>query len=318
MMEKRARVVLLVTSAILLGLVMVYTWTRAPAPLVVRTAHAQVQSIYNSVTVAGTVEAAGYTSLCPAQSARVTGVYAKVGDTVHEGQIVCTLSPLTEPTAPALAWSDAARLLDGTGTLVTAQDKTILRAPADGTLLTLPAVGQTVARGLPCLSVADVRELCVRVQAPELYAASIAPGQRAQLTATALGKTHFAAEVHTVAPAAVQTFSLTGTRNAATVEVMLSLPEPVCALRPGYTVSARIFTECHENAVAVPFSAVFQRDTQEYVWCVEQGRATERPVQCGFVLEDAIEILTGLSGEETVILSPSDALYEGAYVEVAT
>ena len=66
---------------------------RAPEAVQVQTARAAQQDIYNSVTVQGTIEAVSSAAVCPQASAAVTAVYASVGDTVQEGDILCSLAP---------------------------------------------------------------------------------------------------------------------------------------------------------------------------------------------------------------------------------
>ena len=42
----------------------------------------------------------------------------------------------------------------------------------------------------------------------------------------------------------------------------------------------------------------------------------QNPVTTGYLLERVIEVRSGLEGDETVILSPSDELENGAKLEV--
>ena len=98
-MEKKARAVLVSTAVILAAMLLVSWESRPPAPGQVQVGTASVQDIYNSVTISGTVEAADSTALCPAENAVVTAVYASVGDTVEQGEVLCTLAdaPAEQP-----------------------------------------------------------------------------------------------------------------------------------------------------------------------------------------------------------------------------
>lgn len=87
-------------------------------------------------------------------------------------------------------------------------------------------------------------------------------------------------------------------------------------LRPGSSSTVKIFTDHRKKAVVVPYEAVCQRGEQEYVFTIENGRAVQNPVATGYLLERVIEVRSGLEGGETVILSPSDELENGAKLEV--
>ena len=91
-MRNRARAVLFTTAA-LLSAMLAWAWqNRPPAAESVQTAAATVQDIYNSVTFSGTVEAADATALCPQTNAVVAAVHTAVGETVEQGEVLCTLA----------------------------------------------------------------------------------------------------------------------------------------------------------------------------------------------------------------------------------
>ena len=53
------------------------------------------------------------------------------------------------------------------------------------------------------------------------------------------------------------------------------------------------------------------------MFCVEDGRAVQHAVTTGYMLETVTEICEGIEPGAAVVLSPSDALTDGAPVEVA-
>ncbi|MFR4414564.1 MAG: hypothetical protein ACLT4C_04490 [Butyricicoccus sp.] len=89
-MENKIRAVLLTTAGVLTAMLF-WSWKhRPPEAVLVRTAAAETQAIYNSVTIFGTVESAESTAVCPAKNGVVSAVYAATGDTVQG--ILCTLT----------------------------------------------------------------------------------------------------------------------------------------------------------------------------------------------------------------------------------
>ena len=91
-MENKIRAVLLTTAGVLTAMLFRSWKHRPPEAVLVRTAAAETQDIYNSVTIFGTVESAESTAVCPAKNGVVSAVYAATGDTVQKGDILCTLA----------------------------------------------------------------------------------------------------------------------------------------------------------------------------------------------------------------------------------
>ena len=88
-MENKIRAAPLTTAGVLTAMLF-WSWKhRPPEAVLVRTAAAETQDIYNSVTIFGTVESAESTAVCPAKNGVVSAVYAATGDTVQKGDILC-------------------------------------------------------------------------------------------------------------------------------------------------------------------------------------------------------------------------------------
>ncbi len=318
-MEKQARVVLSVTAA-LLAVMLWWSWrNRPPEPVPVSAGAAAVHDIYNSVTVPGTVEATESVAVSPISDAVVHQVMARVGELVKKGDLLCTL-------AQADTDSEYTEELKGVWCAMKGMAKknivsgssAAIYAPQDGTVVSLPAVGQRVFAGLPCVQLAELTRLQIRAEVPELYAGEIACGQQANVTASAVEGRSYSAVVSSISPVAVRAVSLTGAPSATTVEAILPLRGSIAALRPGYSVSVKVFTDLHEQAVVVPYEAVCQRGEQEYVFCIEHGKAVQCAVSTGYMLKNVVEISTGLKGDEQVILSPAEDLVSGMPVEVVS
>ena len=316
-MEKRVRAILVTTAVILAVMFGIAYQDRDPDPIKVETATARAQNIYNSITAQGSVQAAKSVAVSPYENAVVTAVYAKEGDKVEAGDIMCTLTVENPSAGRPIDLQNAWELIADTSVQVTtAEEKETVRTPISGTVMALPQVGERVWTNVPCLQVADLEALQVRARIPEIYADDLRDGQTANISAAALKDKVYRATVKSVAPVAVRTVSLTGESREATVEAVLPLSSSAESLRPGYTVTAKIFTDFHADAIVVPYEAVCQRGEQEYVFCVEDGRAVQRAVTTGYMLEKVTEVVDGLQAGEIVILAPKDDLTDGTRVEI--
>lgn len=318
-MVKKARMVL-VATVIILCILTFWSWRqRTPVSVMVRTGVATAHDIYNSITVPGRIEAADSTVVTPAADAIVTEVYASVGETVEQGTVLCTMQP-TSQTNMLLqdriqsVWNAVS---GEEAQSVQAEEDMVLRAPVSGTVLEIPKAGESIFFNVPCVRISDLDCLQVRAQSPEIYAGDLESGQRANVTVSALEGEVFGAKVESLSPVAARAVSLTGESGEATVEAVLSLTGKADGLRPGYSATVKIFTDYHPDAVAVPMEAICQRGEQEYVFCVENGRAVQHAVTTGYMLESITEICEGVEADAVVILSPPDSLEDGDLVEVA-
>ncbi len=316
-MEKRARAVLFGTAVLLAGMLLWAWMNRPPEAQKVRIASAAIQDIYNGISVTGTVEAEDSTSVSPRKNAVVSAVYAKVGDTVQEGDVVCTLADAPAGTDEAAMLQSVWNAISGfTPDMETAAQSNVIYAPQNGVVVEAPKAGEAVWAGMPCVCVADLTHLRIRAQTPELYAGTIERGQKVNITTAADDSQIYAGKVESVSPVAVRAVSLTGSSASASVETLIALKGDTEGLRPGGTVTAKIFNDLRRDAVVVPFEAVCQRGEQEYVFILQSGCAVQRAVTTGYLLERLTEVRKGLTGQEQVILEPSDALRNGDVVEV--
>lgn len=318
-MVKKARMVL-VATVIILCILTSWSWRqRTPAPVMVQTGVVTAHDIYNSITIPGRIEAADSTVVTPASDAVVTKVYASIGENVEQGDVLCTMQPASETNVQLQdriqsVWGAVAGEKAQT---VQAEDVLVLRAPVSGTVMEIPKVGESIFTNVPCVRISDLDCLQVRAQSPEIYAGELENGQRANVTVSALDGEVFGAKVESLSPVAARAVSLTGESGEATVEAILTLNGKTDGLRPGYSATVKIFTDYHPDAVAVPMEAICQRGDQEYVFCVENGRAVQHAVTTGYMLESITEICEGVDADAVVILSPPDSLKDGDLVEVA-
>lgn len=88
------------------------------------------------------------------------------------------------------------------------------------------------------------------------------------------------------------------------------------ALTSGVTVKVKADTYRSENAVLIPYDAVYYESEQAYVYVVEDGIAVRTVVETGLYNEDQIEITAGLDVDAQVVKTWSSQLEDGAAVRV--
>ncbi|MGF1570386.1 MAG: efflux RND transporter periplasmic adaptor subunit [Nodosilinea sp.] len=107
----------------------------------------------------------------------------------------------------------------------------------------------------------------------------------------------------------------------AVVKAIAQLDRPSGTLIPGSSVSLEVIIAQRQNALAIPPGALQQDEGTPYVWVVDgNSQAQKRPVVIGLDTLDAVEIISGLSESDTIIvnLPPDQPLTEGTTVLPST
>ena len=146
----------------------------------------------------------------------------------------------------------------------------------------------------------------VRVDQPDLP--RISPGQRLVVTFDGLPDRKWAGRVTEVSP---------GLREAAgrqVGEVLGEIADPTSQLPPNGSVNVQVIVGEKARALVVPRAAI-QRDCEKrFVWKADDGRARRREVTVGLVAPNEVEVVSGLTEGETVLLPGAVALSEGLRV----
>ena len=97
-----------------------------------------------------------------------------------------------------------------------------------------------------------------------------------------------------------------------TVEISFGATETI---RLGSDVDVEITVEKKDNVLRVSDLAVFEKEKKDCVYVIEGGKAVLREIKTGLAGEDYMEVLSGLSKEDIVILSPNDDISDGINVK---
>lgn len=137
-------------------------------------------------------------------------------------------------------------------------------------------------------------------------------GQRAEVTGEGFGNKSYTAYVASVGKNAKKV--AVGSSKIVVVDVVLEIESPDDALKSGFTAKVKLFTEDAQNVIVVPYSAVLQDESGEYVYVYYDGRALKRNVKTGRELENGYEIVSGIDTSSIVITSPLEVSGDSAAV----
>jgi hypothetical protein len=92
--------------------------------------------------------------------------------------------------------------------------------------------------------------------------------------------------------------------NRQTVEI--DLPQTEYEFSYGIEVNTRVVIEESEEAILIPKGSVYQMDSRNYVKILENGKPAEREVTIGLEMDNQVEVKSGLSTGDLVILNYQD------------
>ena len=184
---------------------------------------------------------------------------------------------------------------------------TVVRAPFAGVVgERLVSVGDYVTRGMKVVSVLRTNPLRLQLTVPQQYSVEVGVGRAVALEVdTAPGKT-FTGQVRYVSPALQA--------ESRTLVVEAVVPNDDGSLKPGSFATAQIEQASRRPGILVPAAAVRTISGTSRVFVVATDRAEERLVTVGQVVDDLVEITTGLKIGERVATSNVTQLVDGARV----
>ena len=164
--------------------------------------------------------------------------------------------------------------------------------------------------GTALFNIADISTLLAKIDVPEGYVASVAPGGTVDFTIPSMAGDDKTArgKITRVAPVA---------DNASrTFEAEVSIDNRDGRLKGGVYADAVITTKPKPDILTVPFSAIVMRDDQRTVYVVEDDTAVRRVITTGYIGDDLVEILGGVTEKDLVIAGGQNKLREGSKVKV--
>jgi membrane fusion protein (multidrug efflux system) len=170
--------------------------------------------------------------------------------------------------------------------------------------------GEYVGVGKALLVLIQIDPLKLQFDVPEKHAARLVVGQKVETSVTALPGLTFSGEIATIFPAlAVQ---------SRTIHVEAHVSNPKYQLKPGFYASVQVPLSQVTGSMVVPRTALFRREGTENVFVLRGDQVESVVVHVGGNTEDQVEILSGLSAGDRVIVSGVDTLRSGDRVKVGS
>ncbi len=197
--------------------------------------------------------------------------------------------------------------------LLQLQDYEKIYAPFDGVITTrdtdIGALIQT-SDTRELFHLAAIDRLRVYVSVPEVYAALVTDGTKVSLSVDSFPG---------------ENFSGTIVRNSdainpvtRTLNVEVDVNNPTGKLMPGAYVFVHFKFPSTAGSVTIPSSALLFRSEGPRVGVVQNGHVKLVPIVIGHDYGVSLEVLSGLTPEDNVIVNPSDSLTDDTSVQLAS
>jgi RND family efflux transporter MFP subunit len=192
------------------------------------------------------------------------------------------------------------------------QNYKTVRAPFDGVITArntdigalVNAGGGVAAQEL--FHVAATSKLRVYLNVPQIYSRAAVPGISAELTLAEFPGRRFHGKLVRTAEAMDS-----GTRTLLTE---VDVENPTGELKPGAYAEVHLNIPAGARAVIVPVGAILFRSEGVRLGVVRDGKVNLVPVVMGKDFGTEVEVLSGISPNDLIIMNPADSLTDGAVV----
>ena len=215
--------------------------------------------------------------------------------------------PTEEDLKAAQAQVEQARI--GLDMARTVYDDVEITAPAEGTIAQIEMeAGELVAPGNPLFFIINLAEVVATTNVNAQYVGLLETGESAEVNVNGLPEDDFTGRISFIPPMA-------GEQGGFPVEV--TVPNLEGKIRAGMRGKVEFVTEEVADALVIPRDGVFARENDKgQVFVIEDDKASLQPVKLGLETDDLLEITSGLSRGEKVVLYDQARLEDGQSLEV--
>ena len=188
-------------------------------------------------------------------------------------------------------------------------DRTEIKASFDGVInKRYIQLGALVSSGTSIVDILDISKVRVNVFIPERDVRKVAKLEKAKI---------FVNDDKDISMTGTKIFlSQEPTDGAQAYNFQMKVDNSDGILRPGMFVESEIIRGVKENAIVLPIYAVIPVGNHAFCYVEEDGVARIREVKTGIISGDKIEVVSGLSSSDNVVIKGQRQLEDGELVEV--
>jgi len=188
-------------------------------------------------------------------------------------------------------------------------ENTIVKSPVAGVVASRNIdVGEMVGTMAAAMSIVDLSYVTVDVNVPETIINKINQNDPVDVLIKSVSNEPLRGQVMSVSPAAdPQTQNYT---------VKIKVPNDEGLLKGGMFAEIKIGVDKAENVLSVPLSAVIDDNGRKVVYVVKGDKAEKREISIGFSNNELVQVLSGVSEGEEVVVKGQNLLSDGSKVTV--
>jgi membrane fusion protein (multidrug efflux system) len=259
----------------------------------VTTIQATLSSISKTLEIGGEVVAEYQVNAFADIAGKVTAVLIDVGDNVGKGQLIAKV----DPSKPGQQYAESP-----------------VTAPISGTVTSVPVrVGDTIATTTQIATIGRLDALEIEALIPERFISKVRLGTEADFSFAAWPGQEFSGRIVQLSPVVDST--------SRTLKATLALDRADSRVRAGMYATVALITDKREGVVVIPAECVVSRngkDSKQVVFVVENNRAVQRQVNIGISSEGMVEITSGVTAGEEVVLNGQSLLSDGVQVRIVS
>ena len=310
----------------------------APAPVSIITQKVAKTSVSREISASGNIEGNKTTRLGFLVAGKINYIAGEEGMTLGAGKLLASLDPENYRIAREMADANLAQVQDEFNRLSTMYERrslsegdftkisnalkaakaqqqlqnknlldTRLYAPFQGVLLKKGAeAGEIISAGIPLFVLSDISWVKVIASIPEADLQQVKIGAEARVYIAAIDSTMTGRviEVGSASEPTTRAFN-----------VKIELKNPDLKIRPGMTAEVKIASGQQTETIVVPAEAVLRDlDNSACVFVVDEkkSQAFKRKVSLGQMTRNNIEITSGISPDERIVVGGQHKLNDGS------
>lgn len=181
-------------------------------------------------------------------------------------------------------------------------------SPISGVVSALNAEeGEMIAQTMPAVTVIDMSSLLLDINLSEFDVNRIKTGDIAKVMVDAIDE-EAESKIDWISPAPDQRTQAYAAR--------IVLENSGKEIKPGMFAKALIITDFRENAVAVPKESIVDDNGKKYIFVITGEKASKKEVKTGIEEGTVVEIISGISAGENVVVRGQDYITDDSKIKV--
>lgn len=229
---------------------------------------------------------------------------------LYEGKAISKKDFESAETGLEVAEADASSAAAAVANAEESLRNTTIVSPLDGVVANRNInVGQVVSPGVTLMAVEDISSVYALVNIEQKDLGKINPGLQAIVTVDAYSDRKFPGVVEIINPVA--------NKAARVFETKIKVDNEEHLLKPGMFAKVEIKTGEAQEVLAVPQNALTGKQGMYFVFLVEGDKVKRQQVEIGQIIDQLVEIKSGLSGGQEVVVTNVNKLKDQDRIKIA-